>query len=116
MAISVLTCAPCTIIFVLSQSFLQTAIAALLLITTGIYYAPAHEALQADLTPKAVRGRVTALWDISNAISAALGILIGGYLFQTVNPATPFYLFTAIELVAAILIMGAVREPTEKEV
>jgi len=30
--------------------------------------------------------------------------------------ATPFYLFTAIELVAAFLIMGAVREPTEKEV
>jgi len=115
MTISVLTCAPCTIIFVLSQSFLQAAIAALLLITTGIYYAPAHEALQADLTPKAVRGRVTALWDIGNAISVASGTLIGGYLFQTVNPATPFYLFTAIELVAAFLIMGAVREPSEKE-
>ncbi len=115
MAISVLTCAPCTIIFVLSQSFLQAAIAALLLITTGIYYAPAHEALQADLTPKAVRGRITALWDIGNAISVASGTLIGGYLFQTVNPATPFYLFTATELVAAFLIMGAVREPSEKE-
>jgi len=115
MALSVLTCAPCTIIFVLSQSFLQATIAALLLITTGIYYAPAHEALQADLTPKAVRGRITALWDIGNAISLASGTLIGGYLFQTVNPATPFYLFTAIELVAASLIIGAVREPSEKE-
>jgi MFS family permease len=115
MALSVLTCAPCTIIFVLSQSFLPAAIAALLLITTGIYYAPAHEALQADLTPKAVRGRITALWDIGNAISLASGALIGGYLFQTVNPASPFYLFTAIELVAAALIIGAVREPSEKE-
>jgi len=115
MALSVLTCAPCTIIFVLSQSFLQATIAALLLITTGIYYAPAHEALQADLTPKAVRGRITALWDIGNAISLASGTLMGGYLFQTVNPATPFYLFTAIELVAASLIICAVREPSEKE-
>ena len=115
MIISVLTCAPCTIIFALSQSFLQAAIAALLLIATGIYYAPAHEALQADLTPKAVRGRITALWNIGNAVSVALGALIGGFLFQTVTPATPFFLFTATELVAAFLIISAVREPSEKE-
>jgi len=116
MIISVLTCAPCTIIFVLSQSFLQTAIAALLLIVTGIYYAPAHEALQADLTPKAIRGRITGLWDIGNAIAVALGAPIGGFIFQTVNPAIPFYLFAATELVAALLIIGAVREPSEKEI
>lgn len=116
MIISVLTCAPCTIIFILSQSFIQVAIAALLLIATGIYYAPAHEALQADLTPKAMRGRITALWDIGNAVSVALGAPIGGFLFQIVNPATPFYLFTAAELVAAFLIISTVREPPEKEV
>ena len=116
MIISVLTCAPCTIIFVLSQSFLQAAIAALLLIATGIYYASAHEALQADLTPKAVRGRITALWAIGNTVSAGLGALIGGFLFQAVNPATPFYLFTATELVATFLIISAVREPSEKEI
>lgn len=116
MIISVLTCAPCTIIFALSQSFLQAAIAALLLVATGIYYAPAHEALQADLTPRAIRGRITALWDIGNAISAASGALAGGFLFQIVSPATPFYLFTAVELVAAFLIISTVREPSEKEV
>jgi len=121
MVISVLTCAPCTIIFALSQSFLQAAIAALLLVATGIYYAPAHEALQADLTPKAVRGRITAIWDIGNAISGALGALSGGFLFQK-DPTTqfysttPFYLFTAVELVAAFLIISAVREPSEKEI
>jgi MFS family permease len=116
MIISVLTCAPCTIIFVSSKSFLQVAIAALLLIVTGIYYAPAHEALQADLTPKAVRGRTTALWDILNAVSGALGASFGGFLFQAVNAAMPFYLFTVIELVAAFLIIGSVREPSEKEI
>lgn len=116
MIVSVLTCAPCTILFALSQSFLQTAIAALLLIVTGIYYAPAHEALQADLTPKAVRGRITALWGIGSAVSVALGALIGGFLFQIVDPATPFYLFTVTELVAAFLIINAVREPSEKEI
>jgi MFS family permease len=116
MIVSVLTCAPCTIIFVLSQSFLQAAIATLLLIAAGIYYAPAHEALQADLTPKAVRGRITAIWAIGSAISTALGAPLGGFLFQAVNPAAPFILFTVTELVAAFLIIGVVREPSEKEI
>lgn len=121
MMISVLTCAPCTILFALSQSFLQTAIASLLLVATGIYYAPAHEALQADLTPKAVRGRITALWDIGNAVSGASGVLIGGFLFQKdpttqLYPTTAFYVFTAIELVAALLIIVGAREPSEREI
>ena len=116
MIISVLACAPCTIIFISSRSFLQVAIAALLLIVTGIYYAPAHEALQADLTPKAIRGRTTAIWDILIAVSGALGVSFGGFLFQAVNAAVPFYLFTVIELFAAFLIISSVREPSEKEI
>ena len=56
MMISVLTCAPCTILFILSQSFFQTLTVALLLIVTGIYYVPAHMALQSDLTPRIMRG------------------------------------------------------------
>lgn len=116
MILSVLTCAPCTIIFALSQSFLQAAIAALLLIAAGIYYAPVYMALQADLTPRAVRGRIIAIWAIGNAISAALGAPLGGFLFQAVNPVAPFILFTITELVAAFLIIAVVREPSKKEV
>ncbi|MGQ9461124.1 MAG: MFS transporter [Candidatus Bathyarchaeaceae archaeon] len=116
MIVSVLTCAPCTILFTLSRSFVEALIVALLLIVTGIYYAPAHEALQADLTPRTVRGRVTALWGVCNAFSGALGTLIGGFLFQTVNPAMPFYLFTAAELTAALILISIVKEPTRKEI
>jgi MFS family permease len=90
-------------------------IAALLLIVTGIYYAPAYEALQADLTPRTMRGRITALWGICSAISTALGILAGGFLFQMVSPAVPFYLFTAAELVAVFFIINMVQEPMKKE-
>ncbi len=115
MTLSILTCTPFTILFVLSSSFIQAGVAALLFATAGIYYAPAHEALQADLTPREVRGQVTAFWDIDNAISAALGALTGGVLFQTVGPTTPFYLFTAVELAAAGLIIGAVKEPAIRE-
>jgi len=116
MIVSVVTCAPCTILFTLSRSFVEALIVALLLIVTGIYYAPAHEALQADLTPRMMRGRITALWEVGNAFSGALGIFIGGFLFQTVNPALPFYLFTAAELTAALLLISIVKEPTRKEV
>ena len=115
MILSAATCAPCAVLFTLAHSFVQALIAALLLIVTGIYYAPAHEALQADLTPRTMRGRITALWGICSAISTALGILAGGFLFQMVSPAVPFYLFTAAELVAVFFIINMVREPMDKE-
>ncbi|MDH5266511.1 MAG: MFS transporter [Candidatus Bathyarchaeota archaeon] len=115
MILSAATCAPCAVLFTLAHSFVQVLIVALLLIVTGIYYAPAHEALQADLTPRTMRGRITALWGICSAISTALGILAGGFLFQMVSPAVPFYLFTAAELVAVFFIINMVREPMDKE-
>jgi len=115
MILSAATCAPCAVLFTLAHSFVQVLIVALLLIVTGIYYAPAHEALQADLTPRTMRGRITALWGICSAISTALGILAGGFLFQMVSPTVPFYLFTATELVAVFFIINMVREPMDKE-
>ncbi len=116
MIISAVTCAPSVILFTFSRSFIQALIVTLLIVVTGIYYAPAHEALQADLTSRAMRGRITALWDTSNSVSAALGALMGGFLFQTVDPAAPFYLFAVVELMAALFLISVVREPVEKEV
>jgi len=116
MTLSVLTCAPCAILFTLSQSFFQALIVASLLIVTGIYYLPAQMALQSDLTPRRMRGRITALFGIINALSVASGSLIGGFLFQSVNSATPFYLFTGAELIATFFIISFLQEPTKKEV
>lgn len=115
MIVSVLTCAPCTILFALSRSFLQALAVALLLIVTGMYYAPAYETLQADLTPRTMRGRITGLWQLSSSLSAASGTLTGGFLFQTVDPTLPFYLFTAAEIIAAFFLISLVREPEKKE-
>ncbi len=115
MICSVLTCAPCTILFTLAHSFFQALTVAVLLTVTGIYYAPAYAALQADLTPRTVRGRIVALWQLSGSLSTALGTLAGGFLFQTVNPASPFYLFTAAELAAALFLITLVKEPQKKE-
>jgi len=115
MIISLLITAPTIVFFTWSQLFIQVLFALLLLVAAGIYFAPAYEALQADFTPKAMRGRITALWDISIAVSAALGALIGGFMFQLVSPASPFYFFAATEWAAALLLIKMVREPETKE-
>jgi len=112
---SALACAPFTVLFTVSRSFPHVLIVMLLLVVAGIYYAPVHEALQADLTPRSVRGRITMLWSIGSAFSAAVGALVGGWLFQAASPATPFHLFTAVELMAVVVLVVAVREPLKKE-
>jgi MFS family permease len=100
----------------MSQSFLQALMVALLLIVTGIYYTPAHTALQSDLTPRTMRGRVTALFGMASALAAASGSITGGFLFQSIDSTTPFYLFTAAELMAAFFLISIVQEPLKKEV
>jgi MFS family permease len=115
MIISILTCTPFVVMFTFSRSFIQAAITILLLTIAGMYYSPSHEALQADLTPREIRGRVTSFWDISGAVGAALGAPLGGFFFQTISPATPFYVFAVVEVAAALLIFVAVKEPQQAE-
>lgn len=115
MIISILTCTPFVVMFTFSRSFIQAAITILLLTIAGMYYSPSHEALQADLTPREIRGRVTSFWDISGAVGAALGAPLGGFFFQTISPATPFYVFAVVEVAAALLILVAVKEPQQAE-
>jgi len=115
MIISIVACTPCVVLFTFSHSFIEAAITIMLLTFTGMYYAPSHEALQADLTPREIRGRVTSFWDISSTLGAALGALSGGFLFQTISPAAPFYGFALVEIAAALLILVAVKEPEQPE-
>lgn len=116
MTISLLTTIPTILVFTLSWSFIQIVVSALLLVAAGIYYAPAHEALQADLTPRSMRGRVSALWDQSNAIAIGLGALIGGFAFEALGPAVPFYIFAMTEAAAAALLISQVKEPSTKAI
>jgi MFS family permease len=112
---SVLLCSPFTILFTFSSSFIQVLVVLLLLVAAGIYYGAAHEALQADLTPKSVRGRIAALWSMSSALGVASGRFAGGWIFQTVSPSAPFYLFPVAELAALVFLFIGVKEPLTKE-
>ncbi|MGA2309846.1 MAG: MFS transporter [Candidatus Bathyarchaeia archaeon] len=115
MIISILTCTPFVVAFTFSRLFVQAAITMILLAIAGMYYAPAHEALQADLAPREIRGRITSFWDICGAIGGAVGAPLGGFFFQTISPATPFYLFAVVEVAAALLILVAVKEPQKAQ-
>jgi len=115
MIISLLTTIPMILLFTLSRAFIQVMAAALLLVAAGIYYAPAHEALQADFTPRSIRGRITSLWLIVGAVSAAIGAPVGGFTFQTLGPTVPFYIFAVAELAAMLLLIVMVKEPETKE-
>jgi MFS family permease len=112
---SVLLCSPFTVLFTFSSSFILALAVLLLLVAGGIYYGAAHEALQADLTPKSVRGRITALWSMSSTLGIASGIFIGGWIFQAVSPSAPFYLFPVAELAAFVFLLFGVKEPLKKE-
>jgi MFS family permease len=111
MIISILTCIPFVVAFTFSRQFIQAAITMILLAIAGMYYAPAHEALQADLAPREIRGRITSFWDITGAVGGAIGAPLGGFFFQTIGPATPFYLFAVFEVAATLLIFVGVKEP-----
>jgi MFS family permease len=116
LAISAISCAPLTVIFTFSSSFIAVLAVMILLVVAGIYYDPVHQALQADLTPRAVRGRIIMIWSIGSAVASATGGFVGGLLYYAVTPATPFFVFTIAELMAAVLLIAAVKEPKEKEV
>ena len=111
MIISILTCTPFVVAFTFSRFFLEAAVTMILLAIAGMYYAPAHEALQADLAPREIRGRITSFWDITGVVGGAIGAPLGGFFYQTISPATPFYLFAIVEVAAALLILVGVKEP-----
>jgi len=115
MIVSLSATIPMILLFTLSRAFIQVMFVALLLVATGIYYAPAHEALQADFTPRSIRGRTASLWLIVSAVSAALGAPVGGFTFQTLGPTVPFYIFAAAELTALLLLIVMVKEPEIKQ-
>jgi MFS family permease len=52
LAFSAFACAPLTVVFTFSGSFIAVFMVMILLIVAGIYYDPVHQALQADLTPR----------------------------------------------------------------
>jgi len=71
---------------------------------------PAGRAFVADIAGEDVRGSSYGLYTFAHFLGAALGPLAGGWLYDSVGHAMPFYLNTAGLLVGAVLVGTVLRE------
>jgi MFS family permease len=76
---------------------------------------PAERAYVADIAGEDVRGTSYGLYTFAYFLGAALGPLAGGWLYDQVSPATPFYLNTAVLTLGAVLVLVALREPVRTD-
>jgi MFS family permease len=72
---------------------------------------PAERAFVADIAGKDIRGTNYGLYTFAHFLGAAVGPLVGGWLYDHVGHATPFYLNTAVLILGAVLVMLVLHEP-----
>ena len=72
---------------------------------------PAERAFVADIAGEDTRGTSYGLYTFAYFLGAALGPLVGGWLYDNLGHATPFYLNATALLVGALLVGAVLREP-----
>lgn len=70
---------------------------------------PAETALVADITGRETRGLGFGLYQSMSSLGAVFGPLLGGWLYDQISPAVPFYLSGAILLLSAAVVMLTLR-------
>jgi MFS family permease len=72
---------------------------------------PAEQALVADLTGNEQRGRAYGLYVMVADIGAAIGPLGGGWLYDSINPAAPFYGTGIILALCGLILLVFLQTP-----
>jgi len=72
---------------------------------------PAEEALVADLSGSGRRGESFGLYTFAAGLGAVVGPLVGGWLYDNLGHAAPFYATAAAVFLGAALILILVKEP-----
>jgi len=96
-------------LIILSICFLLLAVA-LILVNT------AYPALQADLIAREKRGKIAGSTYFFYYIMNALGQLSGGFMYQYLYPALPFFMSSTIYIPCLLLTLLFVHEPTKREI
>jgi MFS family permease len=71
---------------------------------------PAERAFVADIAGRDVRGTSYGLYTFAHFLGAAVGPLLGGWLYDHAGHAAPFYLNTAVLFVGALLVTAVLIE------
>ncbi len=107
--------APFVVIFLFSRDFTHLLLAYVLFgIGRGLTM-PAYGALQADIVPRDMRGRVLGALDTLNVLAIIPASAIGGVLYDA-NPGFPFALSLGFAVLIGVVIVLAVKEPLKREI
>jgi len=71
---------------------------------------PAERAFVADIAGEDIRGASYGLYTFSYFLGAAIGPIAGGWLYDYVGKAMPFYLNSIVLVIGAILVGLALKE------
>jgi MFS family permease len=72
---------------------------------------PAERAFVADIAGEDVRGTSYGLYTFAYFLGAVVGPFLGGWLYDHLGHAAPFYLNTVVLLIGAVLVTTVLREP-----
>jgi predicted MFS family arabinose efflux permease len=101
--------------FFINGDLAKVAVSLVLLGAGQVMLNASFGALQTDLTPKELRGKVNGFINFGSYIVMAAGASLGGYLYEHVSPQTPFMVAIAAVLPSFILALILVKEPKTKE-
>jgi MFS family permease len=73
-----------------------------------------YSAIEADLVPRELRGKEVGCSQFVTYILMALGGLTGGFLYESVSPACPFFVAFQLVIVCVILQVLFVKEPSKR--
>lgn len=77
-------------------------------------FMPGYLAIEADLVPRELRGKEVGCSQFVTYILMALGGLTGGFLYENVSPAFPFFVAFGLVIVCLLLQIMFVREPDKR--
>lgn len=105
---------PSILLFVYGDLF-RLAISLVLMGVVQLMMFSSYSALMADLVPKEQRGKVTGFSQFFNYITMAIGVLLGGIIFDTVSHQLPFFLVLAFLIPQFLVTFFMVHEPKQRE-
>jgi len=106
---------PAMLLFIVGD-FYMLMIALFLYLLGNLLRVNSSQVLLGDLVPRALRGKAVGFLQFFLYLAQAFVFLLGGFLYEFVNPQLPFLLLATAAAPLALLVMLKVSEPKIKEV